>query len=200
MRRALTAAVILPVLLLSLSCEKSDDSLSTPGVPNVILPLQVGNAWFYRQTSYDTQGSLVALDTVIERIWRDSLIQGERWYIWETVSGLSMGTTRSDGYWSLVGGVPALTLQYPAQVHETYLITDTGPTVRILAVDTLITVPLGTLSCIAYEQLPFPYQHRSRIDYCAANTGVVRTEEYIHTASGADSLDRRSDLIDLQLH
>jgi hypothetical protein len=203
MKRAIAAAVVLPViLLLNLSCGNSDDSLSvsTPGVPNVVLPLQVGNTWVYRRSSYDTLGSVIALDTLTERVARDTLIQGEQWYIWETTYGLSMGTTRSDGYWTLVGGVPALTFRYPVALNDTYMITTTGSTVRILALDTLIPVPYGTISCIAYEQLTPPDQRRNRIDFCAANTGLIRTDEFVHTAGGGDSLDRRSDLIDLVLH
>jgi hypothetical protein len=202
MRRVLAAAVILPAILLNLSCGNSDDnlSLSTPGKPNVIFPLQVGNTWLYRRTTYDMQGSAIVVDTVLQRVGRDTLIQGERWYVWETTTGLSMATARSDGYWTYIGGVPALTFRYPPSVNDSYMLSDIGPMMRIRAVDTLIAVPYGTIPCIAYEQLSIPDQQRSRIDYCAANTGLVRTDEYVHTPSGVDSLDRRSDLIEFHLY
>ncbi len=203
MKRALAAAVILPVvLLLNLSCGNNEDdlSVSTPGAPNVILPLQVGNSWEYRRTSYDGQGTIVAVDTVTERVARDSIVSGERWYIWQTTYGLSMGTNRSDGYWVLVAGQAALTFGYPASVNETYMVTEAGPTMHILAVDTLIAVPYGTTPCIAYEQLTFPDSVRARIDFYAANTGLIRTDEFVHTLSGEDSLSRRSDLIGLHLY
>lgn len=203
MKRAMAASVLLPVvLLMNLSCGNSDDeqSVSTPGTPNVILPMQVGNSWTYQRMSYDTQGAIVALDTMTERIARDTLIYGERWYIWETVSGLSIGTLRSDGYWELVGYEPALWLRYPASLNDTYTITETGPTIHVLALDTLIAAPYGTIHCIAYEQLSSRDGVRARIDYCAANTGLVRTDEFVHTSGGQDSLARRLDLIGLHLH
>lgn len=203
MRRSFVAAAFVSVvLLLNLTCGNNEDDLgvSTPGVPSVILPMQVGNSWQYQRTSYDTQGSVLALDTVTERIARDTLIQGERWYIWETSYGLSMGTIRSDGYWVLAGNQASLTFRYPVSAHDTYMVTEAGPTIRILAVDTLIAVPCGTFPCIAYEQLSVPTGVRTRIDYCAANTGLVRTDEFVHTPSGVDSLARRSDLIGFYLH
>jgi len=194
--------MIFPVVLLNLSCGSNEDSesLSIPGTPNVIIPLQVGNAWEYRRTSYDTLGSVAALDTLAERIARDTLLSGERWYIWETNFGLSMGTTRSDGYWTLVEGSPALMFRYPATVNDTYLAAEAGPMIRILAVDTLLAVPYGTIPCIGYEQLSVRDGVRARIDYYAANTGLVRTDEFIHTPAGNDSLVRRSELIGLHLH
>jgi hypothetical protein len=203
MKRAPAAAAILHViLLLNLSCGNSDDelSVSTPGVPNVILPLQVGNTWIYQRSSFDTQGSIIAQDTLTQRIARDTLISGERWYIWETPFGLSMGTLRSDGYWTYVGGEPALALHYPASRNETYKLTESGPVVHVLAVDTLITVPFGTFACIAYEQLSSLDGRRARIDFCTANTGVIRVDEFVPARSGEDSLSRRSDLVDLHVH
>jgi hypothetical protein len=201
MRRALPAASFVLLCLLTLSCGKNDDSVeSTPGVPNVILPLQVGYSWTYQRISFDTQGTIVGMDTLVERVGRDTLIQGERWYIWATTSGFSMGTLRGDGYWSYVGGVPALTLRYPASLHDMYLLSDTGPTMRVLALDTLIAVPVGTFPCSAYEQLSFRDGARIRIDYYAANTGLVRAEEYVRAPSGGDSLAHRSDLIGLHLY
>lgn len=162
--------------------------------------MQVGNFWRYQRTSYDTQGSILAPDTLTEHIARDTLIQGERWYIWETTYGLSMGTIRSDGYWVLVGGQPSLVLRYPVSVNEEYMAAEDGPTIHILAVDTLIAVPYGAFPCIAYEQLSVPAGVRARIDYYAPNTGLVRTDEFVRTPSGADSLARRSDLIGLHLY
>lgn len=203
MKRAIAATVLLPVVLsIHLSCGNSDDEqgISTPGTPSVIFPLQVGNAWTYQRTSYDTQGSIVARDTLTERVVRDTLIYGERWYIWETVSGLSLGTLRSDGYWTLVGYETALWLRYPASLNDTYTITETGPTIHVLALDTLIAAPYGTIPCIAYEQLSSRDGVRARIDYCAANIGLVRTDEFVHTSGGQDSLARRLDLIELHLH
>ncbi len=201
MKNSIVATVILPVVLMSLSCGESDEivDFSTSGTPNVIVPLQVGNTWLYLRTPFDMEGTVLARDTVAQRIARDTIIQDERWYIWEATSGLSLGTTRSDGYWTYVEGVPAMTLRYPVVVHETYLITGTGPTIHILAVDTLIGVPFGTAPCIAYEQLSFPGGTRMRIDYYAVNTGLIRTDEFVHTSSGADSLSRRWDLLELHL-
>jgi|PlaIllAssembly_1097288.scaffolds.fasta_scaffold185492_2 hypothetical protein len=202
MKKSIASIVFLPFVLMSLSCGESDDivDFSTGGSPNVILPLQVGNTWLYRRTSFDTEGFVLARDTVAQRIARDTLIQDERWYIWEATSGLSLGTSRSDGYWTYVEGMPAITLRYPVVVHETYMITETGPTIHILAVDTLIGVPFGTAPCIAYEQLSFPGGTRMQIDYYAVNTGLIRTDEFVHTSSGADSLRHRWDLLELQLH
>ncbi len=198
-------AVIAPLFslaLLSLSCGNDDDSPAdaTPGLPNVILPLQVGNSWEYQRTSYDSLGSIVMIDSVTERVARDTLISGERWYIWQTPAGLSMGTLRSDGYWSFAEGVPALIFLYPSSVNQTYMISASGPTMRIAAVDTLIPMVGGTFPCIAYEQLAYPSGERVRIDYCAANTGLVRTEEFSRTPGGEGFLARRYDLIEFHLH
>ncbi len=202
MKRAFPPAIVLTLVLLNASCGNNDDSsaVSTPGLPNVILPLQDGNFWSYRRTAYDSQGSVIAVDTTTERVARDTLLSGERWYIWQTPSGLSMGTLRSDGYWSLAGGVPALFFVYPASVNQTYMITENGPTIRVIAVDTLISVPRGTFPCIGYEQLDDRSGSLVRIDYLAANTGLIRAEEYVHLPGGADSLARRSDLIDIHLN
>jgi hypothetical protein len=201
MRTAVIAALF-SLALLSLSCGSNDDSPaeSTPGLPNVILPLQVGNSWEYQRSSYDSQGSIVMIDTVTERIARDTIISGERWYIWQTPAGLSMGTLRSDGYWSLAEGVPALIFLYPASVNQTYMIGASGPTMRIAAVDTLISALGGTFPCIAYEQRADPGGERVRVDYCAANTGLVRSEEFSRTPGSEDVLARRYDLIEFHLH
>ena len=198
MKSTHAAEVVLPVLLLMpVSCNNNDENLSVspPGLPNVIVPLQVGNTWIFRRISYDTLGAAGVPDTVVQRVERDTMIQAERWFISETTSGQSAGTLRSDGYWTYIEGVPALTFLYPASVHDTYPLSDTGPTMRILAVDTLIAVPFGTYPCIAYEQLSIQDGRRIRIDYYAANTGPIRIEEYIRVSSGGDSVARKSDLI-----
>ena len=111
-----------------------------------------------------------------------------------------MGTLRSDGYWSYPEGAPALIFLYPASVNQTYMIGTSGPTMRIAAVDTLISAPGGIFPSIAYEQRADPGGDRLRVDYCAANTGLIRTEEFSRTPGSEGFLARRYDLIEFHLH
>lgn len=132
-----------------------------PSNANEILPLAVGNRWVYDVTVSDSLGEIQFQFVDSNAVDRDTLINGERWYIiMRGNTNLGLGANRMDGYWarnlppwdsltiSDVG--PAyLAAKFPAALGETFLNIDNLIT-KVLSTDTTVEVPAGSFSCYKY--------------------------------------------------
>lgn len=175
----------LPLALLILGCSNNNKSLN-PSQDKQIWPLKVGNEWTYEDRLLDSAGRTVHVDTSVFAVIKDTLIQGERWYVF-TYNGVrdpegSLGTIRSDGLWTN-GPSEGLVFKYPAAVNDTFMMgTDTS---IVESIHDTVTVPAGTFVCINYKWVGGSEPNRThQYHYMSPGVGFIKAEEYYKTAGG----------------
>jgi len=130
---------------------------------------------------------VLQLDTTIWQVEKDTMIQGETWYIF-TINGVRdpevpPGTERSDGVWGWDGSSAFLAWKYPAAVGDTFMIMTDTATVESL--DDTVTVPSGTFVCLCYKWVGTRDPDRDyQCHYMSPGTGRVLSEEYFRTTGG----------------
>jgi hypothetical protein len=202
------AYILLTAVLLSLAifngCKK-DDNPVTAGTGGVIMPLKVGNFWFYEEISLDTAGIIIGADTVGFMVMRDTTIGGEKWYfIGVDSTAREMLANRTDGLWyarlrsGSDSGSPAfLYAKYPATVNYTWPLPDTT-TKKVVSVDTslaLSTIPDTTFRCYLYGTIANGSAVPSLFSFFPPGIGFVREEVYDQTPSGRPYLRNRRDIL-----
>lgn len=188
-----TLFVVVFFTMVSLSCKDSTSPAGSPVNAGAIIPLAVGNQWVMRSYSWDSTGTPNVTEIDTTRIERDTLLLSERWFIGRT--GIPV-TNRSTGYWIFIDSMPQLFLKYPTSLNESYLYRE--DTVRVTALDTAITVPGGTFSCICYTMTYRIADYVSQILLVSPNSGIIRREIIAHTSGGSEYLARREELISFQ--
>ena len=166
------------------SCKNESETTntSTPA-PSTIMPLRIGNQWTHRFTYYDSLGNVTSSTNITTSIVSDTVIENERWFFWND----SVFTNRQDGLWYLRGGLLA---KYPANRNDTYRYgTDTlhSPMVRVLSVDSLIVVPMGTFSCYVYEWTETTLHYVSTVSFYCPNKGLIRKDQIFPAVFGHNS-------------
>lgn len=154
--------------------ESTDSALA--GVD--LMPLKIGNVWIYETSILDTTvGKLVPdrLDTFI--VSRDTVINGERWYM---VDGMGSNGTltinREGGQWIIDPyGKPYLIAKFPAAVGDEFSGLGGKLMNRLEKTGVEITVPGGTFYCYQYSQI-FGPQRRLTYNYFAPGVGFVKME------------------------
>jgi hypothetical protein len=131
----------------------------TPSLSSSIFPLEVGNARTYYYFEDDFR------DTELIEFQEQN---GSRWYFENSTPILFQ--ERQDGIWGKpVGAHQAeLLFKYPVEIDESYSFF--GETVTVPSIDTEITTPAGTFSCIAYE-------FNGSIGYFAKGIGLVARQK-----------------------
>ncbi len=174
------ACGILAALLVVGCGKKSDSSVSSS--PSVTIsgpfPLKVGNVWSYKLTSYDTSGiALAAPQDFVYQITKDTAVFAEQWYC---MSGALYYINRSDGVWRVFNGIPVLFFKYPAKLNDSY--SSSLGRIRVMSIDTSITVPKGTVHCYQYR---LSQSNGSQFDYYfLEGIGIVRIDVFEQSLSG----------------
>jgi hypothetical protein len=116
--------------------------------PNALVPLEVGNRWTFRITSYERDGIVGWVDTLTFYIRADTIVDGVRW----ALEGYDGGMAGVRGFRNDTAGYHTTnfegiehTYPYPAR---------TGDTVGIwivLSTDSLVNTPMGVLHCYCYR-------------------------------------------------
>jgi hypothetical protein len=142
---------VLVMLTLLFACGK--DNSTNPGPATQIMPLKIGNFWTYSRTTFNTNGNIVAFDTLTETIVRDTIINNERWYIALLSSGDSsrtdLMTNRADGLWGRRHDEDFIAINYPMTVGDT--LSDAGLFMTLESDTSSITVPAGDFTCHNYH-------------------------------------------------
>lgn len=162
---------------------------------NDLLPLAVGHEWVTFTLDAVTDSTAVP-DTGRMVITADTNIAGETWYV-AVLTRLGMPDTvvlrlvnRPDGLWSWMQSdkgitLPTLWAKYPATRDEIYQwtpIPELTMPVQVMAVDSLITVPAGQFSCVAYKFVDTknsPADSSVSIYFFAKGVGVIRKQVYV---------------------
>jgi hypothetical protein len=168
-------------MILVVGCGKKNDnpiSSSTPTTISGPFPLKVGNVWNYKLTSFDTSGvALAAPQDFVYQITKDTTVFNEQWYC---MSGALFYINRGDGVWRVFNGIPVLFFKYPAKVSDSY--SSSLGRIRVMSVDTSITVPKGTYHCYQYR---LSQANGSQFDYYfIEGIGIARIDVFEQTLSG----------------
>lgn len=180
MNRITTAAAVAGLLLIA-ACD-------TTGIPSEdvtgesLIPLRIGNEWIWRTTEQsfvDGWPDSVYFDTT--RVVSDVVLEDERWYTLRTSDGDVLATNRPSGYWeSGPGGIGAhLVFQHPAEVGDTFpaISAFDSSFVRVMSLDTTITVPAGMFQAVHYAQITTTNGLSFTCDFFVApGVGLVKTE------------------------
>jgi hypothetical protein len=155
----------------------TDDGGVVPAPPvdhGSILPLAVGNSWYYRESLFDTAGVPIGETRDTMTLVRDTLIGGLRWFADRggVFYGVTDGIAVRNMFPSDTGAY--LFLLYP--VREGYVEYD-GPggyRVASLGRATLatVTVPAGTFECLAYIFRDPPRETLAY--YVTPGVGIIR--------------------------
>jgi len=199
--RASIAVVTIIVLSASIiSCSEDDNPVTPHDIPDVIMPLELGNSWVYQLTTFKPDGSIRRTDTVTFSVFSDTLIENERWFVWgQKVTTQVFCTNRTDGlwYWHENDTVPGLSAMYPAEAGDRF--TDAYcDTIHVVSTDHLVTVPGGTFSCFLYEKPPAHHQQAQRWryrGYFSPNIGQIRVEQFLASDAVPEYLNHSFDLI-----
>ncbi len=108
-------------------CSKSDDNQDQPPATPSLIPLQIGNTWYYRET-------LQVADTLItermQKVVGDTSIRDEDWFVLSYDNQhQTLMNNRSDGLWlyqdwKSTMGTSILYYRYPVPAGTEYYTTD----------------------------------------------------------------------------
>jgi hypothetical protein len=202
--KTLCVAIIITIAVNVMSCDNSSipviDGKDTIADNSYgLIPLRIGNKWYYSLYYYDTTGTqwpTIHVDSVV--VSRDSIIGHERWYKAIGLKGPDIDnwdwyTNRTNGLWVLrkvvLNDPPIdtayqyLTFKYPTAKGESWG-GIFGDSTHVLSTNELVDTPLGRDTCIHYED---HYQEASLGDmhyYIVPGNGWVMLEEFSTTNSG----------------
>ncbi len=183
MKRLLCLAA---VMLMLVGCGDKKESeepaidlgLDVRRVGNIIMPLEVGNAWVYQIYALDTAGNalrLASIDTLM--VVEDTTVNYERWF---RVTGLPRTEgwviNREDGFWfARPNEQPFLFAKFPAEVGDRYTSTigQVEAHTTLAAISVEVTVPAGTYLCHKYIQKIGPLEATTNY-YFAPGIGLVK--------------------------
>jgi hypothetical protein len=210
------ALLALAILLVIDGCtHESQPVASVPGqVPDPpIMPLKVGNLWKWRQTHFDTLGNTTDVHYDSLYIFRDSVVNGERWYL-RNHEGHNWGySNRADGLWFRFFSPnnptdERLMYKYPAAVGDAYpyldvvvqgpaayLVTERNIT-QVTSIGTVISIPAGTFTCQVHQVVPRdPYGWRMVL-FLSPGYGLVKSDYYYVLTTGREVCINTDELVD----
>jgi hypothetical protein len=172
---------------------------STESQPNTVAwPLKVGDTWIYRYLGYDNQGSQTS-DYIDSTFFsRDTIINGETWFVINNSS--SAFGNRNDGLWRYAltnTSSPFLVVKYPTLVGDTYNIGSYKATVA--SINEPLNLPAGNFNCIKLEIKGTDATDFIEEEYIVPNIGQVRTVRFNISASGASIEANESNLVSYTL-
>jgi len=179
------ATIIIFALALS-GCKDDESPTSVQPRPDVIVPLTVNNQWTYRRTFFDSTGTVTSVDTFMNYVRRDTIIQGETW---ASTSYWGSCRNNSDGYWFYYLQ-PVLQYKYPAAAGDFFMLQQ--DTVRVVSTNQQVTVPFGTFACYDYQRTFFGLPYHSLV---CPKLGLVRDEWVVRVNGGSPYVSARVELI-----
>jgi hypothetical protein len=194
---------LLIVLGTIVGCKKDDSPIATNPIADnrSIMPLKIGNRWMGTFALYDSTGRITySSDTLLVTLFaieRDTIIQGERWYV---TSGASLPptsfhpslllTARADGLWGRPNNTSSsgsyLIAKFPCSLNDSYVTgKDSNYRATLLSTNSSVSVPRGMYSCYQYR-----VSDRNNLsDYKSAyfmypDSGFIRVDQYARMSTG----------------
>lgn len=128
------------------------DTATEPTTNEQFYPLQIGNYWNYRLLKYDSLGNLTDNSIVLpERILRDTVINGEKWFLLNVMGYLSMVDipyiNKSNGLHTWSGRNAEIVYKYPANIGDVC-----GDSLKIVGINQRTTTIAGDFTCVVYKK------------------------------------------------
>ena len=166
---------LITVLFIITACSDS----SSPSETKEILPLKVGNEWWFKNTPYKEDDSLTMFNIIREAKYYD-----EDWFVFNLYGKQTLMQNKSDGLWKIdfneenPEGKKSLYFKYPATVGTVTEIDDAK--VTLLSDNEQVEVPVGSFSCYLYRTV---YNDGYMDDvYLSPGTGFVKIIFYKDSA------------------
>ena len=194
--KTLKLVLILVSLIVIQSCSDVNNPQLIEG-SNDIIPLAVGNTWDYHTTLYDTTGNVFADFHNSNKIIGDTIIGNSNWYYYDIAAWYC--SIFQDGYhvydpYETDSLKNRLSLKYPCTVGDKYSFYE------VAKIDTQITVPAGSFSCVMYTLRMQTSTEFAFIDFfIKPGVGYVKTIEYGYIANHPLFTYRVSELIGYKL-
>lgn len=127
-------------------CGDSSPTDNNPGGSGQLIPFAVGNKWLYQTVIHDSTGQQTQSKLDSNVIMRDTMIQGERWFFFNTDDKTPV-TNRSDGIylWDKLNHTARPFLKQPGTVGSSFEVNSQ----RFVLVSTSagVNVPAGFYTC-----------------------------------------------------
>lgn len=206
----LTLIAILSVI--SSACEKESNE---PSQTQVLVPINEGNVWTYRCTSFDDSAEII--DTTNFTVGQKVTINGYKGFIINNgerpYNAAFWGYNDSKGNFVSMGGFsdidtlisPSVQFKIDAIKGDKWDYNDVvfnyndgtfeeiAIEITCLSIDTLISTPKGAFKCRLFEQSPNEGEDVFRF-FVSENVGIVKSEHFEY-----DELFSFNELIDLDL-
>jgi hypothetical protein len=140
-----------------------------------LIPLEIGNIWYYDYQRYNSDGSAGETNTFTLCVLADSIINNDKYWVVE--SG-NLWTNRSDGVYSYVENEsPFLMMKYPAIKGE-YFGNAAVDSMQVVSVDSKVKTPAGEFSCYEYHMPNPSYVGALTVIKAKPGVGIVQIEEF----------------------
>jgi len=168
--------------LLGLHCETQ--SFTPDNNPVFLIPMNVGNAWYYQTDYVDTLGNVITSTNTTVTIYADSLAGADRWF-----GFLSEGyrMNKPEGVWQLQ---PTPFLEFPVTVGDSVLRGNGTTYTHLLSKGTRVTVPAGTFVCYEYAETNPTNNALLNKFYLALSLGVVKREAFSGSSQYPDTVSQ----------
>lgn len=175
--------VLLFCVLLGLSCVPIDDGGEDRTIvvdTSRIFPMADGVFLKYHRTLFDSLGVVFHEDTLVLTMSRSSDTGDLEWFQFIRSDGFSYGDygLGADGVWRKLPGIDQhLLYKYPVSENETYIMNYgsesdiTEIQVTCIDADTIITTPMGPVSCYRYIWNEGPFSMEA---FLSLGVGLVK--------------------------
>lgn len=159
-----------------------------------IYPLALGNSWTFERKTYNDSGIVTKVETLIDSIERDTIIEDERWFFMSPV----WLTNRNDGVYYFYGQrLPEVLYKYPAQVGDPLACINCAFNNLVYSTDTTLSHDLGPMYC--YEYMTVYGWGDTSYSFVAPGIGPVKSMTYWRTNETANRLGSIKTLIKYNL-
>jgi hypothetical protein len=191
--------LILLLSILSLSCSESTEPEST-----TFIPLNIGNKWQYKVTDFDSTGNVINQIYGTRTIYKDTVVNGIRWYAYTGDFRGNWNTNKSDGYWVFIepdsvfsiNDTSWIVYKFPTQVGDVYGSAD-HPT-EVVSTNESILVPAGNFRTIHYrielDDIILYSYYVSFDSYVCPGLGIVKTVQMGKKYDGTKFVAMKSEL------
>ncbi len=158
---------LIAVLFIISACSDS----SSPSETNEILPLKVGNEWWFKNTPYKGDDSLTMFNIIRKAKYFD-----EDWFVFNLSGKQTLMKNKADGLWAIEfseefpDGKEFVYFKYPAEIG-TITYTESQEQ-KLISINEKVEVPAGVFNCYLYRSI---YKDEGMSDiYLSPGTGFVK--------------------------
>ena len=192
---SISTVFLLSIILIS-SCAK-DNTLEPRWIRTEgMIPLKVGFKWTWNVINYNENGSIQQSYPYITEVVKDTLINGEYWFILRENGSLSTSpmTNREGATYSYYAGRPTIT--FNTIIEDTSVSSSNSNGSYLVSKNNKIQGPLGEFDCNLYRVF-VNINEKKLLEanyYLEYNKGIIRTESFGHKTDGSSYMAVKTEL------